>query len=180
MNLARRLLLWSVPVALVLVVPAVTLVPPPAGGLLGLSLGLLSSTALVAWAGLTALIHGKRFGGYLTLTAALVSFVVNLMSIWNLQLEQSSALETAGRELLLVGAVLTVASLTSSIALRGLRIAGRILTVVTILGAINFAPVLAGRPGLVIGDNLGLEAFLILVIVTALALYPISLLVRKK
>ena len=180
MNRARRFILWVVPVSLVLAIVALLAIHSTAGGLLAVSLALVSVASLSAWAGLTAVAHKKRAGGYLTLASAVASLIVNVIGVWTPHLTQDAQLPIIGRELLLVAIVLTVASLTSSITVRGLRIAGRILTVVTILFAVNYAPLLAGGQNLVIAENTALDSLFVTIIVVALLLYPISLGIRRR
>ena len=180
MNRARRIILWVAPVSLVLAIVALLTMHTKAGQLLAVSLALGSVAALCAWAGLTAVAHKKRVGGSLTVVAAVASLIINVVGVWTPQLTQDAQLPIIGRELTLVAIVLTVASLTSSITVRGLRIAGRILTVVTILFAVNYAPLLAGGQNLVIPENTGLDSLFVLVIVAALLLYPISLGIRRR
>ncbi len=180
MTRLRRSLLWNIPIALVLTVLSVWLVPEPMGGRIAVSLLLLATTFFASWAGLTTTTGNRRGGGYVTVLAAVAMLATNLIGVWNSGSTQSDELSITGRELLLATIVLTVASLASAIKPKGLRITGRIVTLVTVLLAINFAPSWAGKAPLVLPDSLGVYMVFGVVILVGLLLYPISLLVKKK
>jgi len=180
MTRLRRSLLWNIPIALVLTVLSVWLVPEPTGGRIAISLLLLAVTFFASWAGLTTTTGNRRAGGYVTVLVAVAMLATNLIGVWNSNSTQSDELSITGRELLLATIVLTVASLASAIRPKGLRVAGRLVTLVTVLLAINFAPAWAGKAPLVLPDSLGVYMAFGVVILVGLLLYPISLLVKKK
>jgi hypothetical protein len=175
----RRSLLWAVPVAMVLAVPAVWLVHGSTGGLIAITLLLGAMILFSSWGGLTAAASSQRILGYGTVAVAVAGLAVNLAVIWTRE-QQGSELAAVGRELLLATIVLTVFSIAVAIKPRALKVAGLILALVGLLIAINLAPAWAGGAPLLINDSVGLYLVFGAAIFLEVLLYPISLLTQKK